>query len=137
MSKKKNTIIFFSFSTFFVTVYSLLTFFFFSFTYSHSRGSSRLQQSSHIGSSLFHSTPNGRMAFLFYFFNLFLFSSFHTFISNHNKCKSLTLTLLQPKSLSSALIGRLALMHQLSNFSLACPARPSQPTSITHAYFCT
>ena len=74
----------------------------------------------------------------------FTFSSFLPsilFASNHNKCKSLTLTLLQPIYLSSALIVRMALMHQplisFLFFSSACPTRLSQPTSLTHADVCT
>ena len=58
------------------------------------------------------------LTFYFFIFSRFLPSTLFTL--NHNKCKSLTLTLLQPKSLSSALIGRMALLVSIL-FSSACP----------------
>ena len=63
--------------------------------------------------------------------SLFISSSFPSFLpftlftSSHNKCKPLTLTLLQPKSLSLALIGRMALLVSfLFPFSSAIPELP-------------
>ena len=50
---------------------------------------------------------NGWMASLFNSSSFPSFLPFTLFTSSHNKCKSLTLTLLQPKSLSSVLIGRM------------------------------
>ena len=54
-------------------------------------------------SPLFSTSSNGRMAFLIISSSFPYFLSFTLFKSSHNKCKPLTLTLLQPKSLSSAL----------------------------------
>ena len=59
--------------------------------------------------------------------SLFISSSFPSFLpftlftSSHNKCKPLTLTLLQPKSLSLALIGRMALLVSFLFFLSALP----------------
>ena len=51
--------------------------------------------------------PNGLSI---YFFISPSFLPFKLFTSSHNKCNPLTLTLIQPKTLSSALIGRMALL---------------------------
>ena len=112
--EKKKSLFFFSLTAFFLTAYlsqfSLtLSIFSFSFACSHSRSSSRLTLSSHFGTSLLYSPIfTGRMA------SLFISSSFPSFLpstlftSSHNKYKPLSSTLLPPKSLSSALIGRMA-----------------------------
>ena len=115
-------------------VFSLtLSIFLFSFACSHSRNSSRLHQSSILlartslfsgaslphpfGTSLLQPIFTGWMAFLFISSSFPSFLPFTLFISSHNKCKPLTLTLLQLKSLSSALIGRMALLVSfLSSF---------------------
>ena len=58
--------------------------------------------------------PNGLSI---YFSISHSFLPFTLFTSSHNKCNPLTLTLLQPKTLSSALIGRMAvLVSFLSSF---------------------
>ena len=58
------------------------------------------------------------LPFISFTFSCFLPSTLFT--SNHKKCKPLTLTLFQPKSLSSALIGWMALLVSFL-FSSACP----------------
>ena len=127
----KKTLFFFSLTALFLTVYlsqfSLtLSIFSFSFACSHSRSSSRLALSSHFGTSLlfFLRTSllqpifTGRMASLFISSSFPSFLPFTLFISSHTKCKPLTLTLLQLKSLSSALIGRMDLLVSfLSSFT--------------------
>ena len=63
------------------------------------------------------------------FLHLFLlFLPFTLFTSSHNKCKSLTLTLLQPKSLFLLLLRPNGLCIFLFFFSSACPTLLSQPT---------
>ena len=61
-------------------------------------------------SSLLQPIFTGRMASPFISSSFPSFLPFTLFKSSHNKCKPLTLTLLQPKSLSLALIGRMALL---------------------------
>ena len=60
------------------------------------------------GTSPLFSTPNAQMAFPFYFFHLFFFFLPHSSHQITTNASNLTLTLLQPKSLSPALIGRMA-----------------------------
>ena len=70
---KKNTHFFFSPTALFLIVYHsqfslALSIFLFSFTCSHSCSSSKLHQSSHSGTSLHSSTPNG-LIYLFFIFS--------------------------------------------------------------------
>ena len=132
---KKNSLLLFTHCSLSHYVFSLtLTIFLFSFSCSHSLNSSRLHQSSVslAGTSLFfeasHPHPHGtsllqpiftgRIASLFISSSFPSFLPFTLFISSHTKCKPLTLTLLQPKYLSSALIGRMDLLVSfLSSFT--------------------
>ena len=132
---KKNSVFLFTHYSLPHFVFSLtLSIFFFSFACSYSRNSSRLHQSSTslagtslfsgashphpLGSSLLQPIFTGRMASLFISSSFPSFLPFTLFISSHKKCKPLTLTLLQPKSLSSGLIGRMALLVSfLSSFT--------------------
>ena len=132
---KKNSHFLFTHCSFSHCVFSLtLSIFLFSFAWSHSRNSSRVHQSSVslIETSLFsgasHPYPletsllqtifTGRTATLFISSSFPSFLPFTLFISSRNICKPLTLTLLQQKSLSSALIGLMALLVSfLSSFT--------------------
>ena len=131
---KKKSLFLFTHCSLSHCVFSLtLSIFLFSFACPHSRNSSKLPQSSIslAGTSLFsgasHPHPletsllqtifTGRTATLFISSSFPSFLPFTLFISSHNKCKPLTLTLLQPKSLSSALIGLMSLpVSFLSSF---------------------
>ena len=133
---KKNSLFLFIHCSFSHCVFSLtLSIFLFSFACSHSRNSSRLHQSSVslVETSLFsgdsHPHPlrtslhqtifTGRTTTLFISSSFPSFLPFTLFISSHNIWKPLTLTLLQPKSLSSALIGLMSLpVSFLSSFPL-------------------
>ena len=131
---KKKSLFLFTHCSLSHCVFSLtLSIFLFSFACPHSRNSSKLPQSSIslAGTSLFsgasHPHPlwtsllqpifTCRMASLLISSSFPSFLLFTLFISSHNKCKPLTLTLLQPNSLSSALIGQMALLVSfLSSF---------------------
>ena len=78
--------------------------------------------------------PNGRMASLFNSSSFPSFLPFTLFTSSHNKCKPITLTLLQPKSPFLQLLrpNDLALYFFLFFLPSACPTCLSQPT---HADF--
>ena len=134
LSKEKLSFSFHSLLSFSFLFSLTLSIFLFSFACSHSSNSSRLHQSSislvgtslftaashphPLGSSLLQPIFTGRMASLFVSSSFPSFLPFTLFISSHNKCEPLTLTLLQPKSLSSGLIGRMALLVSfLSSFT--------------------
>ena len=134
----KKLIFFFTHCSLLHCVFSLtLSIFLFSFACSHSRSSSRL----HLVlttlcdfSSFLHFSPNGRMASLFNSSSFPSFLPFTLFTSSYNKCKPLTLTLLQPKSPFLQLLrpNDLAFYFFLFFLPSACPTRLSQPT---HADF--
>ena len=115
MSKKKN-LFFFSLATLFFTMYlsqfSLTpSIFLFSFTCSHSCSSLRLHcPHSHLLGLLLFSRPQmPKWPFPFISFTFsFLFFLPHSSHQITTNASNLTLTLLQPKSLSPALIGRMA-----------------------------
>ena len=71
-TKKKNPHFFFSLTVLFFTMYlsqisHALSMFLFSYAYSHLRSSSRLHQSSHLGTSLHSSTPSSQMTSFIYY----------------------------------------------------------------------
>ena len=135
---KKNSLFLLTYCSLLHCVFSLtLSIFLFSFACSHSRSSSRL----HLVlttlwdfSSFLHFCPNGRMASLFNSSSFPSFLPFTLFTSSHNKCKPLTLTLLQPKSPFLQLLrpNDLAFYFFLFFLPSAFPTCLSQPT---HADF--
>ena len=125
MNKKKFSFSFhslFSFSRCISHNFLLLSLFFFSLLLAHSLTQfcqTTLSPQSHLlGLHFFFPLPKWLNGLSLLFLSPFLPSTLLT--SNHSKCKPLTLTLLQPKSLSSALIGRMALLVSFL-FSSACP----------------
>ena len=73
--------------------------------------------------------------FIYFFFSSFLPSTL--FLLYHNKCKSLTLTLLHPKSFFfSSLLGWMAFVSFFF-FFFNVSNTPKPPNPITYADFCT
>ena len=141
MSKKKKNFLFL-FTHYFLPhcIFSLtLSIFLFSFTFSHSRSSLRLHLvlTTLWDFSSFSPLPKWPNGVYLYFFIFSSFLPFTLFSSNHNKCKPLTLTLLQSNFFSSALPcpNDRAFYFFLFFLPSACWTRLSQPTQLLMQIF--